>query len=83
MSLNVIASAAARDPAPRVTLVRSRTVANVVTFGGDVRFDNTGTSAVTLTLNGGITLASGTMGIKIASDGTHAYEFIYKLPDKS
>jgi len=37
MSLNVIASAAVRDPAPRVTLVRSRTVANVDSIGLVVR----------------------------------------------
>ena len=37
MSLNVIASAAARDPAPRVTFVRSRTVEKVDSIGLVVR----------------------------------------------
>ncbi|MEY9889963.1 hypothetical protein ABIA31_003620, partial [Catenulispora sp. MAP5-51] len=37
MSLNVIAKAAVRDPAPRVTFVRSRTVANVDSIGFVVR----------------------------------------------
>ena len=37
MSLNVIARAAERDPAPRVTLVRSRTVAKVDSIGFVVR----------------------------------------------
>jgi hypothetical protein len=37
MSLNVMAKAAARDPAPRVTLVRSRIVEKVESMGFVVR----------------------------------------------